>query len=310
MGLMMKPTNSFLSLLATVLLITSGLVFAQSNGEPTSYSTTPGNSACRFFDGFSDNGNGTVTDPRSNLIWKRCAEGLEWNGSQCIGNQKNFTWAEAMSAAKRSRFLNITWRLPSKEEFESIVGPNRENGAERCSGNPDRAFAASSMIANSLNSKGKPGNFWSFTRKNADQAYYAGFENGGVAYFDLIADFYHARFVSGGEASKNFDSAFAKKDQIHGAATKKYEKEKKASNERILEHEQDWQRKVTAACNKFYVGRVIDFKPEGVIYLNQKLTAVVLGSGDGMVSIKITDRAQYGTTLEVSCMSDQLFIKR
>ena len=65
----------------------------------------------------------------------------------------------------------------------------------------------------------------------------------------------------------------------------------------------------TNACNAYYPGKSIGFKPAGFIYLGNTLDAVVLGKGNGNVSIKIVDRHfidLYGKTLEMSCTSDQL----
>ena len=63
------------------------------------------------------------------------------------------------------------------------------------------------------------------------------------------------------------------------------------------------------ACNNFYQGKSIGFKPAGFSYFGSVLDAVVLGKGNGNVSLKIVDRNftdLYGKTLEMSCTSDQL----
>jgi hypothetical protein len=67
--------------------------------------------------------------------------------------------------------------------------------------------------------------------------------------------------------------------------------------------------RVANACNNFYQGKSIGFKPAGFSYFGSVLDAVVLGKGNGNVSIKIVDRHftdLYGKTLEMSCTSDQL----
>ena len=93
------------------------------SGDPNKYSTTPGNPNCRFFDGFADNGDGTVTDPRTQLVWKRCAEGQTWNGAACTGHATAMDWFDAMQAAKNNRFLGKNdWRLPSSTEFNAVIG--------------------------------------------------------------------------------------------------------------------------------------------------------------------------------------------
>lgn len=115
--------------------------------------------ACTFFDAFQDNKDGTVTDPRNGLIWKRCAEGFDWNGSACVGSTKEVSWFDAMKIAKQSRFQNQSdWRIPAKIEMEQVVGKN-----SGCSTNNYKKgeYAASSMIAHSMRGDNSPGVFWS-----------------------------------------------------------------------------------------------------------------------------------------------------
>ena len=72
-----------------------------------------------------DNGDGTVTDLRTGLIWKQCLEGL--SGTQCDdGLPAALTWQEALA---RSGLVNAStgfagyydWRLPNIKELRSIV---------------------------------------------------------------------------------------------------------------------------------------------------------------------------------------------
>lgn len=77
---------------------------------------------------FIDNGNGTVTDKLTGLIWMKNAN--------CFGEKKN--WADALSAA--ATVANGTggltdgskpgdWRLPNVREFQSLVDYGRSNPA-------------------------------------------------------------------------------------------------------------------------------------------------------------------------------------
>jgi hypothetical protein len=154
---------------------------AQTAGDPNKYSTTPGNPACRFFDGFADNGDGTVTDPRNGLMWKRCAEGSTWNGKACSVAGTKMNWIEAMKTAKVSRFLGHSdWRLPSREELNEIVGK-----IEQCGGNDSRTrqYAASGAIAHAMNSNKWPGAFWTSSSHVGESvsASVGGFANGRVS---------------------------------------------------------------------------------------------------------------------------------
>jgi len=69
---------------------------------------------------YRDNQDGTVTDLRTGLQWKRCSEGQSWNGSTCTGKAKEYTWKEAMSL--RSEFAGLSdWRLPSVHDLITLV---------------------------------------------------------------------------------------------------------------------------------------------------------------------------------------------
>ena len=82
-----------------------------------------------------------------------------------------------------------------------------------------------------------------------------------------------------------------------------------ASGSSVSQTNESQQRQSTNACNAFYQGKSIGFKPAGFSYFGSVLDAVVLGKGNGNVSIKIVDSNftdLYGKTLEMSCTSDQL----
>lgn len=66
-----------------------------------------------------------VIDKVTGLIWKRCLEGLSWNGSQCVGTLDRFTWREALTRARATSTpiasTGSTWRLPNRNELLSLV---------------------------------------------------------------------------------------------------------------------------------------------------------------------------------------------
>ena len=70
---------------------------------------------------FTDNGNFTVTDRATGLIWKQCAEGLI--GAGCAtGTPVTFTWQQALHQAADAVFAGSTlWRLPNKNELASLI---------------------------------------------------------------------------------------------------------------------------------------------------------------------------------------------
>lgn len=75
---------------------------------------------------FVVNNDGTVTDNRTGLTWKRCAEGLTLNGANCTGSVSNFHWQNALQWAQS---LNNSggfagksdWRIPNVKELASII---------------------------------------------------------------------------------------------------------------------------------------------------------------------------------------------
>lgn len=70
---------------------------------------------------FTANANGTVKHTRTGLMWKQCNEGL--SGAVCATGSASFlAWTDALTAAKGSNFAGYSdWRLPNKQELESLV---------------------------------------------------------------------------------------------------------------------------------------------------------------------------------------------
>lgn len=81
-----------------------------------------------------DNNNGTVSDSKTGLIWKKCIEGLSYDtaSNSCIGNIQSlstiFTWQEAFTQATNTNagtvgenFSHVDWRVPNMKELTSIV---------------------------------------------------------------------------------------------------------------------------------------------------------------------------------------------
>lgn len=159
---------------------------------------------CNFFTGWADNKDGTVTDTRNGLIWKRCAEGFEFSNGVCTGEGVKANWESAKLLAQQSRFLDKSdWRLPTKEEFEAVLGSTDE-----CQNNQKGEYAASKAIAHNR------GWFWSASPQLED-----GLSVAWVAYFDnakVIGNFFsfgsgyvrlvRAGEVSGGEATSEFEN--------------------------------------------------------------------------------------------------------
>ena len=107
-----------MKLIKTVLLISAFAVAAIANAQTCDDSITPTTPDNRF----SDNGDGTVTDKTTNLIWMRCALGQTWDGSTCTGSATTYTWQQALQEAEGYTFAGSSgWRVPSIKELASIV---------------------------------------------------------------------------------------------------------------------------------------------------------------------------------------------
>ena len=71
---------------------------------------------------FTDNGNGTVSDTVTGLMWQRCAKGQIWSGSTCSGNATTYTW-DAAAAITDSFAGQTDWRLPNLTELQWLLNP-------------------------------------------------------------------------------------------------------------------------------------------------------------------------------------------
>lgn len=58
-----------------------------------------------------------VTDTATGLVWRRCSEGLAWNGQTCTGNAIYYSALGALARAT----TQTGWRVPNLKELSSIV---------------------------------------------------------------------------------------------------------------------------------------------------------------------------------------------
>jgi hypothetical protein len=72
---------------------------------------------------FEDNGDGTISDLATGLMWTTCDSGWFKAGSAANGT---LNWEEALAWCERLTFAGHTdWRLPSAKELNSLVDYNR-----------------------------------------------------------------------------------------------------------------------------------------------------------------------------------------
>jgi len=80
---------------------------------------------------FTDNGDGTVTDKESNLMWMRCAVGQTWAHGTCAGTATALNWQGALDAARtinqRGTYFFSDWHLPQVPELAGIAERQRKN---------------------------------------------------------------------------------------------------------------------------------------------------------------------------------------
>jgi hypothetical protein len=106
--------------------------------------------------GYVDHGNGTLTDSKTGLMWKRVGEG-------------KFTWDEAIKFDGKDKVVRFggfsDWRLPTIDELKSLLLPSAPYVCEAAFSNSREWFWSSSPSVDSL-------------------AWYVNFGDGNVSYYD------------------------------------------------------------------------------------------------------------------------------
>jgi hypothetical protein len=107
---------------------------------------------------FQDNGDGTVTDVASKLMWMRCAGGQRWLSQHCAGSAVVYGWAEAQRQAEQisregTAFFS-DWRVPALRDLATIT--------DRACQNPRTNLAVFPGTP--------PAPFWSSTLRPGEQA--------------------------------------------------------------------------------------------------------------------------------------------
>lgn len=142
--------------------------------------------------GYTDHGDGTVTDSATGLMWAKCTQGQ--SVTTCTGSPTFLNWSEALTAADTATLAGHTdWRLPNINELQSLV----ETGC----------------FSPSINSTLFPGTqrtfYWSSTTYNDIGPNYArgvNFQDGKLGHYTKD-NFVPVRLVRGGRWFDTFSSA-------------------------------------------------------------------------------------------------------
>lgn len=77
---------------------------------------------------FQINQDGTVTDLRNGLVWKRCSEGQVHNNGACNGGAASYDWSQALQRAAAVNagtagegFGHSDWRVPNIKELNGLA---------------------------------------------------------------------------------------------------------------------------------------------------------------------------------------------
>lgn len=131
---------------------------------------------------FNDNGDGTVTDARTGLVWQQCSRGQ--SGPSCgTGTATNDAWMNSISYCNGLSLAGKTWRLPSRNELISIA---------------DRSKSTAPTIDTVIFPNSVSYFYWSSTTlsNGTSNAFYVNFQNS-VSSYTVKSTAYRARCVAG-----------------------------------------------------------------------------------------------------------------
>lgn len=142
---------------------------------------------------YADHGDGTVTDLRTGLMWKRCVQGR--SGADCATGTEDIhtQWSGALQAAYAHHFAGYEdWRLPNINELASLPDPGclePSINTTRFPNTPETLHWTSTAVA-----------------ATGLQAWMVRFDDAGIVGDEESNDFGVIRLVRGGTALERFDA--------------------------------------------------------------------------------------------------------
>lgn len=73
-----------------------------------------------YYSNFTDNGDGTVKDNSTGLIWQKCSIG-QTNDAACTGAGSPSLWSAAITTCSGLGLASRTWRLPNTQDLKSLI---------------------------------------------------------------------------------------------------------------------------------------------------------------------------------------------
>jgi hypothetical protein len=149
-----------------------------------------------------DHGDGTVTDTKTGLMWKRCLERL--SGVSCEdGKVEKYTWDEAVKRFKNVAYAGYSnWRLPTIDELKTLVHCSKgveDKKSGRCNEGSERPMINQQAFPNA-DPNAEASFVWSGS-PSAGGSEYAWFVNfyDGVSHYDYRGNGHAVRLVRGGQ---------------------------------------------------------------------------------------------------------------
>jgi hypothetical protein len=105
------PTSDFIA------EFINGIIFIQSKNLSFNVKCVTGNSSIQ--NSFIDNGDGTISDNSTGLIWQKCS--APDTSINCSGNMLTYNWTDALNFCENLNLLGKKWFMPNINEYNSIA---------------------------------------------------------------------------------------------------------------------------------------------------------------------------------------------